>query len=232
MKKLIVCFAIFVLLIGCNSTTSEIEENNYVGFGEVSPQNNVVNEKSVVNEKNVVNETIKENDLGKEEAMNTQNEKASVIDLLGIPEEQTYMWESDAGLSDMPDKDSIKKIALYWYQEPIEDMPFYSLYECIDFSENEIMYQSLQTPGSKIVKYDLSEEDKDRYLNAIDYELIERQAAGNGRWNVSIESENGDCYVCNLAYDFWDSSNPKAELLKLLFDKVEMTNYDISLAGF
>ncbi len=157
---------------------------------------------------------------------NVQNEIKSSVNLTGIPKNQQYMWESDADYSDMPGKTNIKKIALYWYQEPAEDMPLYTLYECVEFSENEVIYQSGQTPGSEIVKYELTEEDKERYLNAIDYEIVEGKATGNGKWNVSLEFENGDCYVCHF------SSDREAELLRTLFDKVEMTDYDISLAGF
>ena len=154
------------------------------------------------------------------------------FNLYGIPEDLQYMWTNDSFGLEMPEKDQIKKIALYWYQDAYENDPMSSLYECIDFSDNKIFYLSAQIPGREITEYDLLEADKIRYLEAIDYKLFTEGVKANNKWNVSIEYENGECYMYNLSYEWTDKENPKRIMLKTLFDSVEMNELDHFYAGF
>ena len=164
------------------------------------------------------------------------NELAFISDidfnLRGIPEDLQYMWTNDSFGLEMPEKDQIKKIALYWYQDAYENDPMSSLYECIDFSDNKIFYLSAQIPGMETIEYDLLEADKIRYLEAIDYELLTEGMKANNKWNASIEYENGECYMYNLSYERTDKEDPKRIMLKTLFDSVEMNELDLFYASF
>ena len=154
------------------------------------------------------------------------------FNLWGIPDDLQYMWTNDSFGLEMPEKDQIKKIALYWYQDAYENDPMSSLYECIDFSDNKVVFLSLQTPGLEPIEYKLSEDDKIRYLEAIDYELLTEGLKANNKWNASIEYENGECYMYNLSYERTDKEDPKGIMLKTLFDSVEMNELDHFYAGF
>ena len=154
------------------------------------------------------------------------------LDLIGIPDDLQYMWTNDSFGLEMPEKNQIKRIALYWYQPPDGFDTMSSIYECIDFSDNKIFYRSAQIPGMETIEYDLLEADKIRYLEAIDYKLFTEGVKANNKWNVSIEYENGECYLYNLSYERTDKEDPKRIMLKTLFDSVEMDKPDHSYAGF
>ena len=160
------------------------------------------------------------------------NDKKFELNLSGVPEDLRYMWMIDSFGQEMPDKNQICKMAIYWYQPAYQDDPMSFLYEYIDFSDNRIVYRSSQTPGMNTTEYNLSEETKTRYLEAIDYQLLTEEVKANNKWNVSIEYENGECYLYNLSYEWTDKENPKRIMLKTLFDSVEMTDVDAFYAGF
>ena len=152
--------------------------------------------------------------------------------MFGIPDDLQNMWTNDSFGLEMPEKNQIKRIALYWYQPAYEFDTWSSIYECIDFSDNKIFYRSAQIPGMETIEYDLLEADKIRYLEAIDYKLFTEGVKANNKWNVSIEYENGECYLYNLSYEWTDKEDPKRNMLKTLFDSVEMNELDHFYAAF
>ena len=105
-----------------------------------------------------------------------------------------------------------------------------SLSNCLDKTNSPVL--ELTIPGREITEYDLLEEDKIRYLEAIDYELLTEGMKANNKWNASIEYENGECYMYNLSYERTDKEDPKRIMLKTLFDSVEMNELDLFYAGF
>ena len=215
MRKIILFSLIVLLLSGCNFHTSDVPSDTTV--------NDYQNYSTVDNN---------EYDYGKEKDMNLTNDTKIKLNLRGVPKDLRYMWESDSFGQEMPEKNQICRIALYWYQPAYQDDPMSSLYECIDFSNNKIVYRSSQTPGMETTEYNLSEEDKTRYLENIDYQLFTTGVEANNKWNVSIEFEDGNCYLYNLSYERTDKNNPRRIMLKTLFDKVEMTEVDYSYSGF
>jgi hypothetical protein len=172
--------------------------------------------------------------LGSVKFINNELAFISDIDfnLRGIPDDLQYMWTNDSFGLEMPEKDQIKKIALYWYQDAYETDPMSFIYECIDFSGNKVVYRSSQIPHMETIEYNLLEEDEIRYLEAIDYELLTEGLKANNKWNASIEYENGECYMYNLSYEWTDKEDPKHIMLKTLFDSVEMNELDHFYAAF
>lgn len=167
-------------------------------------------------------------DEGFKENSTQKNEK---MDLVGVPEDYQYMWEANVSDDSLPDKSKITRIAMYRYQEAFDNQAEMTIYGCIDFVSDKILYMSSQEGGKPIHEYELSLEDRDRYIDSINYEYLLDPPQCNGSWNIAIEYEDGECYAYNIRYDRKNKEDPKRKMLKVLFDKVEMNGTDASFAG-
>ena len=149
------------------------------------------------------------------------------IDYDIFPEEYRELWETSGFTSSLPPKDELVRIDLCRYVIR-DDAGYGRIYGKILIEEEKAIFEGNVIDSQE---YKLSEDDLKNCLDDIDYSCLTDPIKDAG-WNIVLVYKDGNHYSYNLFYQRGDSDNPRQEMIKKLFAKIQMDDYAYWIAGF
>ena len=153
-----------------------------------------------------------------------------------IPEEYRYMFEGGICEGEMPSNEEIKKIALFRTNSSDDWGSFWLLiYGVIDLDNKEMYYgindyiqedEEGKFNGNEysIRRFELSDEDVEKYKDSFNPELFINEANyNNSWWKIAVEYKDGTCYSYEFHAEAYSNDSPQNELIKSYFDKLVFT---------
>lgn len=144
-----------------------------------------------------------------------------------IPDESKYLFYGSNPYGNLPDKSEIKKIALSKKNNSDPMAGYDAIYAEIDFEKAKVRYGTNSGGRLDTMKinqeYDLTDEDMDRYRNAVNQSCLRNSIQSNKSWwKVGIEYEDGTVYSAQIeeeGYNFYSDENA---MINVFFDKMDV----------
>lgn len=166
----------------------------------------------------------------------TSGQKSYPNFLYAIAEEYEYMFEGGICEGETPSNEEIKRIALFRSNSSDDWGSFWLLiYGVIDLDNKEVYYGindyiqedeegKFNSNEYSIRKFELSDEDVEKYKESFKPELLINEANYNNCWwKIAVEYKDGACYSYEFHAEAYSNDSPENELIKSYFDKLVFT---------